>query len=241
VSWDSEALRRPATAHAQTLPAICGQMRTSKIILTILTTITFICARGQNNLGQIPTRIKQTADSIINSTLGTDYFNKTAFDCESSQIYLTDHLVLNACQTNESKEGKRNKKKSQTELKPTFYVLKYRLTLKNNSKYDFEVRIDKNQKLKEKVNLPDCKGTKACDIMVDSLTAIDIAIKSGLDMGLGIYNDGLIFDIDTKSFQWTIKNHLKQGPDRGDRIYIDATTGLRISDKDEQWTRSVVH
>jgi hypothetical protein len=203
--------------------------------------MTFICVHGQNNLGQIPNRIKQTADSIIKSTLGTEHFNKTTFDCESSQIYLTDHLVLNACRTNESKERERNKKKSQAELKPTFYVLKYRLTLKENSKYDFEVRIDNNQKLKEKVKLPDCKNTKACEITVDSLTAIDIAIKSGLDKGLGIYNDGLIYESGTKSFQWTIKNHLKQGPDKGDLIYIDATTGLRIGDKDQQWTRSVVH
>ena len=206
-----------------------------------MTMLTCICSRGQSDLGQIPLKIKQTADSIISLTLGTEYFKNTTFDCKTSQIYITDHLVLNACTTNKSKEKKKGKKKSQAELNPEFYVLKYHLILNQNSKYDFEVRVDRNQDLKEKIRLPDCRNTNACDIKVDSLMAIDLAIKSGLDKGLGIYNDGLIYDNDTNSFQWTIKNHLTQGPDKGVLIYIDATTGLRLGDKDRQWTRSVVH
>jgi hypothetical protein len=203
--------------------------------------LTCICSRGQSDLGQIPLKIKQTADSIIRLTLGTEFFEKTTFDCETSQIFTTDHLVLNACPTNKSRKKQKIKKKSRTESNPIFYVLKYHLTLNLNSKYDFEVRVDRNQELKEKIKLPDCINTKACDIKVDSLMAIDIAIKSGLDKGLGVYNDGLIYDSETNSFQWTIKNHLTQKPDKGDLIYIDATTGLRLGDKDRQWTRSVVH
>lgn len=216
-------------------------MNSPKTILTVLTLLTCFCSHGQSDLGQIPLKIKHKADSIIRLTLGTEFYEKTTFDCKRSQIYLTDHLVLNACPTKKPKEKQKNKGKSQTELIPMYFVLKYHLTLNQNSKYDFEVRIDRSQDLKERIKLPDCRNTKACDIKVDSLMAIDIAIKSGLDKGLGIYNDGLIYDSDTHSFQWTIKNHLTQGPDKGDLIYIDATTGLRLGDKDKQWTRSVVH
>ena len=76
---------------------------------------------------------------------------------------------------------------------------------------------------------------------MDSLSAIDLALKSGLAKGLGVYNDGLIFDGQTNTFQWKIKNHLKTMPDKGDMIYIDAVTGQRLVDKDEQWLRSIVH
>lgn len=219
-------------------------MKTLKTILTILTFTTFIYAYGQNDLGQIPAKVKQKADSIINSTLGTEYFNKTTFNCESSLIHVTnpDHFILNDCRPlEEINKRKKNKKKSGSGLKMNSYALKYQLTLMPNSNYKFEIRIDQTLKLNREVNLPNCLNTKACDIKIDSLAAIDLAIKSGLEKGLGIYNDGLTYDIETQTFQWKIKNHLKQGPDKGELIYIDAVTGQRISDKDEQWVRLVVH
>ncbi|PIB35752.1 hypothetical protein BFP72_10280 [Reichenbachiella sp. 5M10] len=74
-----------------------------------------------------------------------------------------------------------------------------------------------------------------------SLVAIDLAINSGLQYGLGIYNDGLIFDIEFNSFLWRIKNHLTERPDTGELIFIDATTGERIIEKDAQWRRSIIH
>jgi hypothetical protein len=203
--------------------------------------LTCFFSNGQNYLGHIPSKIKHTADSLIELTLGNQYFEKTTFDCEISQICITEHLILNACPTNKSKGKQMKKKKGRTELNPMFYVLKYHLTLNHNSKYDFEVRVDRNQDLREKIKLPDCRNTKACEIMVDSLMAIDIAIKSGLDKGFGVYNEGLIYDNDANSFQWMIKNHLTKGPDKGDLVYIDATTGLRLGDKDRKWIRSVVH
>ena len=217
-------------------------MNILKTILTILTSATFIYAHGQDDLGQIPAKVKQTADSIINSTLGTDYFNKITFNCESSLIHVKnpDHFILNDCRPSEGINKKR-KNKSGSGLKMDSYALQYQLTLIPNSNYKFEIRIDQTFKLNREVNLPNCLNTKACDIKVDSLAAIDLAIKSGLEKGLGIYNDGLTYDSETKTFQWRIKNHLKQGPDKGELIYIDAVTGQRISDKDERWVRSVVH
>jgi len=220
-------------------------MKTLKpILLTILTFTTSIYAYGQNDLGKIPAKVKQTADSIINSTLGTDYLNKTTFDCESSLIHVTnpDHFILNDCRPPEAiNKKKKNKKKGGSDLKMDSYALKYQLTLMPNSNYKFEIWIDETFKLNREVNLPNCLNTKACDIKVDSLAAVDLAIKSGLEKGLGIYNEGLTYDNETQTFQWKIKNHLKQAPDKGELIYIDAVTGQRISNKDEQWVRSVVH
>ena len=200
----------------------------------------FAFAHGQNELIEIPTKVKLKADSIIKSTLGADYFTKTLFNCEESMIYLIDHLVLNACPNNRIKKRQKIVKKTQRIINPIFYVLKYRLTLKGNSTYDFEIRVDDNLQLKNNPKLPDCINFKTCDIIVDSIMAIDIAIKSGLEKGLGIVNDGLIYDTETESFQWIIKNHLNQDPDKGDIIYIDATTGHRIFEKDRQWKRSVL-
>ncbi len=207
--------------------------------MTILTLVTFINASGQVDLGQIPKQVKQAADSLVKSNLGTEYFTKTTYNCENSLVYINDHFSFNACSTTKTK--KKRKKKNKTELQPEFYVLKYKLELLDNSKFDFEVRINKNFELKEKINLPDCANTGACKITVDSLSAIDLALKSGLAKGLGVYNDGLIFDGQTNTFQWKIKNHLKTMPDKGDMIYIDAVTGQRLVDKDEQWLRSIVH
>lgn len=201
--------------------------------------MTFVCAQGQSELGQIPKQVKQTADSLVNLKLGTNYFTKTTFNCEASLVYINDHLSLNACQAIKTK--RKNKKKDKIDLKPEFYVLKYQLALRENSNYAFEVRIDNNLKLKEKISLPDCLNTNACQITVDSLSAIDLAIKSGLVKGLGIYNDGLTFDSRTNTFEWKVKNHRSEKPDKGDMIYIDAVTGQRNVDKDRQWLRSIVH
>lgn len=187
--------------------------------------MTFIIASGQGDFGQIPQKVKLTADSLIKLSLGTEYFSKTTFDCENSLIDLMGVLSLNPCQSTEVK--KKSKKKDKSDFKPEFYVLKYQLELLKGSKFKFEVRIDKNLELKEKINLPECASTGACNITVDSLSAVDLAIKSGLPKGLGIYNDGLIFDSETNTFQWRIKNHLKTKPDKGDLIYIDAVTGQR--------------
>lgn len=214
-------------------------MRTIQTILTILTLVTFINASGQVDLGQIPKQVKQTADSLIKLSLGTEYFSRTTFNCENSLIDINGILSLNPCQSNEAK--KKSNRKNKVDLRPQFYVLKYQLELLDNSKFKFEVRINKNLELREKINLPDCANTNACKITVDSLSAIDHALKSGLVKGLGVYNDGLIFDSETNTFQWKIKNHLKTMPDKGDLIYIDAVTGQRLVDKDEQWLRSVVH
>jgi hypothetical protein len=221
-------------------------MKTPKTILTLLTLTTVICANGQSNLGQIPTKVKQTADSIINLTLGADYFNKTTFNCENSRIHVTnpDHFVFNDCRQPETikkkkKKKKNNKKKVGTDLKADSYALKYKLALTPNSNYTFEIRIDQNLKLTREINLPNCINTNACDIKVDSLSAIDLAIKSGLEKGLGV-NSKLIYDTESKAFQWEIQNHTQTKPDRGDTIYINTQTGQRISDKDEQWMRPVV-
>lgn len=214
-------------------------MRTAKTILTILTLVTFINASGQVDLRQIPKQVKQTADSVVKLNLGTEYFIKTTYNCENSIVYINDHFSFSACSTINTKKKRKNK--TITELQPEFYVLKYQLELLDNSKFDFEVRITKNLELKEKIKLPDCVSSDACKITVDSLSAIDLALKSGLVKGLGIYNDGLIFDSETNTFQWKIRNHLKTMPDKGDLIYIDAVTGQRLVDKDEQWLRSFVH
>ena len=120
-------------------------------------------------------------------------------------------------------------------------MLKYKLLLKGSSNYLFEVRIDKNLELKEKLKLPDCIHTAACKITVDSLSAIDLAIKSGLAKSLGVYNNGLKFDSESNSFQWEVRNHIQTKPDRGELITIDAVTGERIRDKDATWVRSIMH
>lgn len=213
-----------------------------RIITAILTTLAFtvlINARAQSSLGQIPTQVKYTADSLIKLLLGQDLFANTIFDCENSLIHIGDHLSLNACQ--QLKPTSRKKSKNTSEFKPEFYVLKYKLVLNNSSKYLFEVRIDKDLKLKEKIMLPDCIHTAACKITVDSLAAIDLAIKSGLAKALGVYNNGLIFDSEANSFQWVVKNHTQTKPDRGESITINAVTGERIRDKDATWVRSIMH
>ena len=74
---------------------------------------------------------------------------------------------------------------------------------------------------------------------MDSLTAVDLAINSGIEKGLGI-NSKLIYDPESKVFQWEIQNHLKTKPDSGDTIYIDTQTGQRISSKDSRWVRHIV-
>ncbi|HMV09016.1 MAG TPA: hypothetical protein PK325_06815 [Cyclobacteriaceae bacterium] len=213
-----------------------------RIITAILTTLAFtvvINARAQSSLGQIPSQVKHTADSLIKLLLGQDLFANTIFDCENSLIHIGDHLSLSACQ--QLKPTRRKKSKNTSEFKPEFYVLKYKLLLKGSSNYLFEVRIDKNLELKEKIKLPDCVHTSACKITVDSLSAIDLAIKSGLAKALGVYNTGLKFDSESNSFQWEVRNHIQTKPDRGESIIIDAVTGERIRDKDATWVRSIMH
>jgi hypothetical protein len=204
-----------------------------RIILTLITFTTLFNVRGQ-----IPTKVKQTSDSIIFSRLGTVYSKFAKYDCEKSRQYFNGLQLMNGC---DQKVKSKKKNKGANDLIVDNYVLSYRLTFQPNSHYDFEVRLDNKLQLKDKLSLPDCANTSACDLKVDSLSAIDLAIKSGLEKGLGIYNDGLILDNDTQTFQWEIKNHLKTGPDKGDLIYINSQTGQRIRTKDQQWLRSVVH
>jgi hypothetical protein len=208
-----------------------------RIILILIPLLTLTKA-----IGQIPAKVKQTADSIIFLRLGTEYSKLIKYDCEKSLQYWKGIAMLNGCDKNAQTKKKKKKGKTKgNELIIDEYMLTYRLTFQPNCHFDFVVRLDNKHRLKDKLNLPDCVNTSACDIKVDSVSAIDLAIKSGLEKGLGIYNTGLVLDKDTQTFQWALKNHLKTGPDKGDLIYIDSRTGERIRTKDQQWLRSVVH
>jgi len=141
--------------------------------------------------------------------------------------------ILNDCEYNQKKPKNKGNFKEASEPTVDYFILSYRLTFKPTVSYDFDVRIDKKLRLVYTVDLPDCATTNACDIKVDSLAAIDFAIKSGLKTGLGISSDGLTYDNATKAFHWIIKNKIK--PNQGDVVYIDAQTGQRLTEKDENW------
>jgi hypothetical protein len=144
----------------------------------------------------------------------------------------------NNCSSNSRKTKSKNNKNS---IDPKYYVLKYNLNIVDTSNYEFEVRISKDFELLNKVKLPKCVNSNVCTIEISRTEAVDLAIESGLEEGFEIYNEGLVLDEETETFQWIIKNHLKKGPDRGETIYIDALSGKRIVKKDSKWLRHIIH
>jgi hypothetical protein len=219
-------------------PAIYA-MNKFKFLFPFLPLLITSLVNGQNISVQIPHEIKQFGDSVILATIGGDFFERTNFLCDQSMIALDQgYLTINDC--NSTKKEK-NRKKNQQNIEPRYFVLKYNLCLIDSCNYEFEVRIGKDLDLLKKVQLPNCANSDLCNIKIDKAEAIHLAIKSGLQKGFGIYNDGLTFDEDTGTFQWRIQNHSEKELDRGELIYIDAITGERISKKDSQWRRSIVN
>jgi hypothetical protein len=207
-------------------------MKRNYLIIALILLSSFINIRGQN-IGEIPVAVKQKADSIILSILDTFYYKLTTFNCQESLIHVKnpDHLILNNC--NKIEQNVIHNEKSD------FYVLVFELALKPNSIYKFEVRIDSNLKQMRDIKLPRCKTSNACKINIDNLSAKNIAFNSGLKEGLGIYNEGLIFDEHSQSFQWRIKNLEQHTPMKGELIYIDAVSGKRIYEKDRAWSSPI--
>lgn len=206
-------------------------------ILIFILLFTGTLVNGQNTNGQIPDEIKQFSDSLILVNIGDGHFERTTFLCNQSMIALDLALALNNCNST----FKEKKRKNKSSIQPKYFVLKYNLLLIDTSHYEFEVRISKDRELMERIQLPNCLNSDLCNIKIGNAEAIDLAINSGLQKGYGIYNEGLTFDEPTGTFQWRIKNHLAKGPDRGERLYIDAITGERVTDKDSQWLRQVVN
>lgn len=211
----------------------------SKINPILIFILLFIgtLVNGQNTNGQIPDEIKQFSDSLILMNIGEEHFERTTFICNQSMLTLDLALALNNCNST----FKEKKRKNKSSIQPKYFILKYKLLLIDTSHYEFEVRISKDRELMERIKLPSCFNTDLCNIKIGNAEAIDLAINSGLQKGLGIYNEGLIFDIELNSFLWRVKNHLTERPDTGELIIIDATSGERITEKDAQWSRSIIH
>lgn len=186
-------------------------------------------------MGQVPIRFRQTSDSLVMSMIGPTYSKFIVYQCERTRVYMSGTALMNGC------ESKGNSAQKKSNLAVDSYVMAYRLNLRSNIHFDFEVRLDEKGHLMSMRALPDCERMGACDIRVDSAGAIDLAIKSGMARGLGIRNNGLIVDESSRTLQWEIQNQLFTDPDKGEVVYIDAITGQRIGEKDGKWVKSKVY
>ena len=211
-----------------------------KTVLFVWFVLIGIGSFGQTNYGQIPSRVKTKADSIILSIIRPGHFSNLTFDCDNSNLHISNppHLVLNSCDTTLHYLENLSRRKL---LTIDFYTLFYKLTIIENATYNFNIGIDTSLNMVDRPDLPDSGNQNAFDIQIDSTKAIELAYASGMKHGLGIFKAKLNFDRGLGQFEWEIQNHLTTNPDRGETFFINAITGQRNVQKDSEWLRSVQH
>lgn len=185
-------------------------------------------AKGQP---RIPEKIRSTADSINFTFLGEQNISKSQYAC--GQIFTKSARTFLDCEGLDPKQ-----KKEDNDNSVVFYSLYYILTFTSNSHYVYKINLNPKAVLIDDVELPPCAMGRACDVRIDSLQAIDQAIKSGLDPKFGIMNEGLAVDFETMKFGWQIKNRTKRKADQGIMVWIDAYSGERLKNKDKPWIMS---
>jgi hypothetical protein len=192
----------------------------------LLFLLTIVNVTGQV---QIPAKIRHTADSINFKFLGPST-SKSQYAC--GQIYTKSAKTFTDC---DGSNADPKQSKNVPDRKVVFYCMYYMLTFTSNSHYVYKINLNPKAVLIDDVELPPCAEGRACDIKIDSVRAIELAIASGLNPTHGIINDGLALDYATMKFGWQIKNRSEKNADRGVSIWIDAYSGERLREKDKPW------
>lgn len=181
--------------------------------------------QGPQAPDSIPTALLRTADSILVSRVGIDFFrNYLALD---STLCSFQHVVLDHPHP-----------KGLIDQEP-HWVIAYTFRIPEKPFIDQHVSLNigldgtlRPFPMRHTIAIPDCvQEPRECEFPIDEAAAMEIARKEGLEPGLKSWKAGFTWHGDY-GFIWGVRNTLsseKQGCiESGKTVTIDANTGLLV-------------